>query len=304
MYSSTNIVDEIKESFRNGSTLTKLIYINLGVFILVKIAYLFFFLLVPGNYGLGGKSDYFQSQYLSYLMVPSDVMLLLHRPWTIITYMFLHFGFLHILFNLLVLFWFGRIFLRYLNQKQLLTTYLLGGILGAAVFIGAYNIFPGLGDGEALGASAAIMAIVIAISFYVPDYEVYIPIIGPTRLKYIAIFYVVLDVLQIASDNSGGHLAHLGGALYGYLFAVQLKRGKDMGKGFSRFFDSIASLFSRKPRMKVTYKSNAKNMTDFDYNQSKAEMQKEIDKILDKIAQSGYDSLTKKEKETLFKYGK
>jgi len=300
MYTSNNIVDEIRESFRKGSALTKLIYINLGVFLAVKIIFVIYFLLTPDL--PINKSDYFESIYLGYLMVPSDFILLLHRPWTLVTYMFLHFRFLHILFNILVLFWFGRIFLHYLNPKQLLTTYIIGGLAGAILYLVFYNVFPGLGDGQVLGASAAVMAIVISISFYIPNNEVYIPIVGNVRLKYIAIVYVVLDIIMIGSDdNAGGHIAHLGGAFYGYLFAMQLRQGKDIGKGFSRIFDSIAGLFSRKPKMKVSYKSNARGMNDLDYNKAKLESQKEIDKILDKIAQSGYDSLTKKEKETLFK---
>jgi membrane associated rhomboid family serine protease len=297
---TNSIVDEIRESFRHGSALTKLIYINLGVFLIVKIAFVFFFLLYPDG-ALGGKAAYFNSQYLSYLMISSDLNTLLLRPWTPFTYMFLHFGFLHIIFNVLVLFWFGRIFLQYLNQKQLLTTYLLGGLFGAALFVAAYSLFPGLNNGIALGASASVMAIVIAISFYVPDYTIYIPIVGPVKLKYVALFYIGLDVLQIASENAGGHIAHLGGAFYGYIFALQMKRGKDTGKRFSAFFDSLATLFSRKPRMKVSYKSQAKTMTDLDYNKSKAETQKEVDVILDKIAKSGYNSLSKSEKEMLFK---
>ncbi|MBN2484679.1 MAG: rhomboid family intramembrane serine protease [Bacteroidales bacterium] len=301
MYQSSNIFDEIRESFRKGNTLTKLIYINLGVFILVQLFFLVFFLFNENP--LAQKSAYFQAFYLSYLMVPSDILMLLRQPWTLITYMFLHFGFFHILFNLLVLFWFGRIFLHYLNQKQLLTTYLLGGFSGAAFFIVSYNVFPGLSDGQALGASAAVMAIVVAISAYAPNYEVYIPIIGPAKLKYIALVIIIIDVLQIASDNAGGHLAHLGGALYGYLFAIGLRRGKDTGKGFSKFTDKLVSIFLRRPKLKVAHKSNARFMNDLDYNKSKAEAQKEIDKILDKIAQSGYDSLSKKEKETLFKMG-
>ncbi|MBN1118079.1 MAG: rhomboid family intramembrane serine protease [Bacteroidales bacterium] len=303
MYRSGNILDEIRDSFRRGSTLTKLIYVNLGVFLVLKILYVIFFLFSSGQFSLVQKSAIFQAKYLVYLMVPSNLNELLIKPWTPLTYMFLHFGFLHILFNLIILFWFGRIFLHYLNEKQLLTTYLLGGLAGAAMFILAYNIFPGLSDGVALGASASVMAVVISISFYNPNYEVLIPFIGSTKLKYIALFYVVLDVLQIASDNSGGHLAHLGGALYGYLFAVQLKRGKDTGKGFSKFIDGLVTLLKPKPKLKVTYKNQAKSMTDFDYNKEKAATQKEVDKILDKIAQSGYDSLTKKEKEILFKLG-
>lgn len=297
-----NIVDEIRESFRTGSTLTKLIYINLAVFVVVKLVQVFYVLFVPApQVFIPGQPTNTYKDILEYLMVPSDLNVLLVRPWSLFTYMFLHEGFLHILFNMLMLFWFGRIFLHFLNQKQLLTTYILGGLIGGAVFILAYNIFPGLTSGQALGASAAVTAIVMAISFYHPDYSLNLVFIGPVKLKYIAAFYIVLDVLQIAGTNAGGHIAHLGGALYGYLFAMQLKRGKDTGKGFGNFMDALVSVFKRKPKMKVTYKSQAKQMTDEDYNQAKAATQKEIDKILDKISKSGYDSLTKKEKATLFK---
>jgi membrane associated rhomboid family serine protease len=301
MYRTTSIFDEIRESFRKGNALTKLIYINLGVFLVVQLFFIVFFLFNSGFVSLAQKSDYFQSTYLSFFMVPSELNLLVQRPWTVLTYMFLHFGFLHILFNLLVLFWFGRIFLHYLSERQLVTTYLLGGLAGAAMFILAYNVFPGLSQGEALGASAAIMAIVIAISVFTPDYTVYIPIVGPTKLKYLALVYVVLDVLQIASDNAGGHLAHLGGAIYGYSFAMRLRHGKDLGHGLGTFRGNFLNLFKRKSKLKVSYKSQAKTMNDFDYNKSKVETQKEIDRILDKIAKGGYDSLTKSEKETLFK---
>lgn len=299
-----NIVDEIKESFRKGSILTKLIYINLSIFLVVKIAFVFFMLFTSGQIPLGNKEAVFDGDYLVYLMVPSDLNLLLHRPWTVVTYMFLHSGFLHILFNMLVLYWFGRIFLHYLTEKQLLTTYLIGGLAGAILFVTAYNIFPGLTDAVALGASASIMAIVTAISFYSPDYTVYIPIVGTVKIKYIAIVYFLLDIMFIASENAGGHIAHLGGFMYGYFFAIQLKKGKDVGKVFSRFFDSIVTFFKPRPKLKVSYKSTARNMNDLDYNKSKVESQKEVDRILDKIAQSGYDSLSKKEKETLFKMSK
>lgn len=298
----TNIMNELRESFKKGSVLTKLIYINLGVFILVKLAYVFYFLATPASEH-GMKALIFQSKYLAFLMVSSEPWMLMLRPWTLFSYMFLHFGFLHILFNILVLYWFGRIYLQYLTPKQLLTTYLLGGISGAAVFMLAYNLFPGLSEGQALGASAAIMAVVMAISFYNPSYTLYIPFIGPVKLIYIALVYVVLDVLQIASENAGGHLAHLGGAMYGYLFALQMKRGKDIGKSFSKFFDWIASLFKRKSKLRVSYKNQARHMNDFEYNKRKVDNQKEIDRILDKIAQSGYESLSKKEKDILFKMG-
>jgi membrane associated rhomboid family serine protease len=299
------IADEIRESFKQGSSVVKLIYINLGVFVGVKLVYVLFYLLSPSQGELLDKSFFYQDRILSYLMVPASFETLLYRPWTLISYMFLHFEFLHILFNLLWLFWFGRIFLHYLTNKQLLTTYLVGGICGALLFMISYNLFPGLKDhvqsARALGASASISAIVIAISFYAPNYNVYIPLIGPVKIKYIALIYIILDVLQIASTNAGGHIAHLGGALYGYFFALQLKRGKDSGRVFGKLMDSLSVLFKRKSQMKVSYRSHAKNIDDQEYNRSKAEYQKEIDRILDKIAKSGYDSLSKSEKETLFK---
>ena len=303
-----SIPDEIKNSFQRGTAVVKLIYINLAVFVAVKLIYVFFFLFSPALGDIQGKSMFFQQNILTYLMLPASLGTLLHRPWTLISYMFLHFDFIHILGNLLWLFWFGRIFLHYLTEKQLLTTYLMGGLAGAFLFILSYNIFPGLvhevSVAQALGASASITAIVISISFYTPNYTVYIPLIGPIKIKYIAIFFLVLDLLQIASSNAGGHIAHLGGALYGYLFSVQLKRGKDIGKTFTAIADSIATIFRQRPKMKVSYKKHASTMDDQEYNSSKAEYQKEIDRILDKIARSGYDNLTKKEKETLFKMSK
>jgi membrane associated rhomboid family serine protease len=294
----STITDEIKESFRTGTSLVKLIYINLGVFIIVKLIYVIFFL-------FNSSVIDFQQRILTYLMLPADTSRLLMQPWALITYMFLHFEFLHILFNMLWLFWFGRIFLHYLNQKQLVNTYLLGGLAGGLLYILAYNTFPGLQKdvsmAEALGASAAVTAIVISVSFYAPNFEVYIPIIGPIKIKYIAILFIVTDLLQIASENAGGHIAHLGGALYGYFFAMQLKQGKDISSFFGSLLDRLAGLFRKRSKLKVTYHKTATKTDDFEYNKTKVQQQKEIDQILDKIAKSGYDSLTKKEKETLFK---
>ncbi len=298
------ITEEIKASFKNGSTLTKLIYINLGVFIIVKAIFVLFFLFVPSSGG--DKEHFFINNILAYLMIPADLLKLAFRPWSAITYMFLHFGFLHILFNLLWLFWFGRIFQKYLTNKQLLTTYLLGGLIGGGMFVLAYNLFPGLTDqlvyAKALGASASVTAIVIAVSFYAPNHEIYLLLFGPVKIKYIAVVYIIFDILQIASVNAGGHIAHLGGALYGYLFILQLKKGKDIGKGFSSFMDSLMTVFqSKKTKLKVSYKSEAQNMTDIEYNKVKSKTNKELDQILDKIAKYGYESLSKSEKEILFK---
>ena len=211
---------------------------------------------------------------------------------------------MHIFFNMLVLYWFGKIFLQYLTGRQLLTTYLIGGLAGAFLYLIFLNSFPGLRlpfGTSMLGASAAIMAIVIAISAYAPDYTLNLLFIGPVKLKYIALFYIVLDILMIASDNAGGNISHLGGAMYGFWFTHQYKKGRNPGKWLDRLLDFTFNLFRRRPKLDVTYRKNASHITDFEYNRNKVAQQKEVDRILDKIAKGGYDSLTSAEKETLFK---
>ncbi len=299
------IVDEIKASFKTGSMLTKLIYINLGVFLFIKILFVFYFFFKGEGISREELKYLFSEDVLRWLAVPADLSLLKFRPWTLFTYMFLHEGFLHILFNMLWLYWFGKIFLQYLNEKQMLNVYLLGGLFGALLYIISFNVFPVFQDvlpnSFALGASASVLAIVIAISVYVPDYTIHLMFLGPIKLKYIAAATIIIDIISIAGSNSGGHIAHLGGAFFGYLFISRLKKGRDLTKGFSSFTNSFSSGFKRKPKMKVTHK---KPVNDMEYNAQKVSKQEEIDKILDKIAKSGYDSLTKKEKEILFKMSK
>lgn len=297
------IWSEIKESFKRGNIVTKLIYINLGIFLVANILYVILWLVNPNRL----TPDEFNATFLTYFMVPADLTRLMFKPWTLITYMFLHFNFLHILFNLLWLYMFGRIFLMYLTEKQLLSTYILGGLTGALLYIVSYNVFPGLksmvSGSEMLGASAGVMGVAMAISFYHPNYSVLIPLIGQVKLKYIALFFIFTDILQIASYNSGGHIAHLGGLIYALFFVSMYRKGKDSGGWLNNFFDWFVS-FSKKRRrkMKVSYrKTAAPFMTDMEYNRQKIVEQAEIDRILDKIAKSGYDSLSKKEKETLFK---
>jgi membrane associated rhomboid family serine protease len=297
-----NLADEIKQSFRKGDILIRLIYVNTAVFLIVGLAFVFYRLFTPGI-GLDELRALYSDNILKYLMVPSLPVELMHRPWTLITYMFTHFNFFHILFNMLMLFWFGRIFLQYLTGRQLLSTYLIGGLAGALFYLIFLNSFPGLQEhlgSSMLGASAAIMAVVIAISFYVPDYSLYLVLIGPVKLKYIALFFIFLDILMIASYNSGGHIAHLGGALYGYWFISRYKKGPDSGKWMNNLLDSITGLFKPRPKLNITYRKDAKNIPDSEYNKAKIQQQKEIDRILDKIAKAGYESLTKQEKETLF----
>ncbi len=291
------IADQIRETFKRGSSLIKLIYINAGVFFLIKIIQVLAFL-----FGFSGISGIF----VHWLSVPAELGTLVTRPWTLITYMFLHESFWHILFNLLWLYVFGRIFLMYLNEKKLLSVYLVGGLSGAAIYIISYNIFPAFQEvvslSFALGASASVMAIVIAISVYVPNYSINLLLLGPVKLKYIAIFTIVLDVLSIPSSNSGGHIAHLGGALFGYIYIAQYRRGKIITKGFDRFMDDLFAMFKPKPKFKVTHKQH-RPKTDIEYNKEKAKRQEKINKILEKISKRGYESLTKEEKEILFRAG-
>ena len=297
-----NLADEIKLSFRKGNTLFRLIYINVGIFVLAGLIFVFYRLFTPGI-SLDALRANYTGNILKYLMVPSVPGDLLHRPWTLITYMFTHFNFLHILFNMLMFFWFGRIFLQYLTGRQLLSTYLIGGLAGALLYMIFLNGFPGLQGhlgSSMLGASAAIMAVVIAISFYVPEYTLYMLFIGPVKLKYIALFFIILDVLMIASYNAGGHIAHLGGAIYGYWFISRFKKGHDAGKWLNTLLSKLQNLFRPRPKLSVTYRKVAKTITDHEYNQNKIQQQKEIDRILDKIAKAGYDSLTQQEKEILF----
>ncbi|MBL7112326.1 MAG: rhomboid family intramembrane serine protease [Bacteroidales bacterium] len=287
------IIDEIKKSFKKGSILTRLIYINLAIFLLVNIVEIFFFLF--------NQHDSY-SRFLLAFALPADLGMLARKPWTLLTYMFLHKSFFHILFNLLWLYWFGRIFVQYLDEKKLAGVYILGGLSGAVMYILVFNAFPVFQDqlplSYALGASASVMAIVIAISVYSPNYTIYLLFFGRVKIIYVALIGFLASSIIEFSMNTGGKLAHIGGALFGYLFIMRLRQGKDMTKFISRLLDTIAGWFKPKPRIKVSHR-NAE--TDLDYNRRRKDEQAEVDRILDKIAKAGYDSLTKDEKETLFK---
>jgi membrane associated rhomboid family serine protease len=287
------IWDEIKLTFRNGSNLTRLIYINIVVFVVLSIVAGIGFLL--NNQEISGKA-------LDLFSVPASFNALLLRPWTLITYMFTHKDIWHILFNMLWLYWFGRIFLEYLDERKLVAVYLLGGISGALVYILSFNIFPAftgvVADSVAIGASASVMAIVIAIAAYVPDYTIQLFLFGRIKIKYMALAIFILTSIMDFSVNSGGKLAHIGGAFFGYFYIINLRHGHDIGKGFNRIIDFFATIFKPRKKLKVTYKKVA---TEYDYNKIRVEHQKRINNILDKISKGGYESLTKEEKEALFK---
>jgi membrane associated rhomboid family serine protease len=287
------IWDEIKLTFRNGSNLTRLIYINIAVFVLLTIVAVIGFLL---------NDTFISGKALDLFSVPASFNALILRPWTLITYMFAHKDIWHILFNMLWLYWFGRIFLEYLDGRKLVAVYLLGGICGALVYILSFNIFPVftgiVADSVAIGASASVMAVVIAIAAYVPDYTINLLLLGRIKIKYMALGIFILTSILDFSVNSGGKLAHIGGAFFGYFYIMNLKHGHDIGKGINRIIDFFATLFKPRKKLRVTHKKVA---DEFEYNKIKAEHQKRINRILDKISKGGYDSLTREEKETLFK---
>jgi membrane associated rhomboid family serine protease len=287
------IWEDIKKTFHNGSNLTRLIYINIGVFILITLAAIAGFLIA---------SPVISDKAIDLLAVPSAMQKLITRPWTLITYMFLHKDIWHILFNMLWLYWFGSIFLQYLDQRKLVSVYILGGIGGAVLYILSFNVFPAfsglVSESVAIGASASVMAVVIAIAAYVPDYTINMLLLGRVKIKYMALAIFVLTSFMDFSVNSGGKLAHIGGAIFGYLYTMNIRQGRDIGRGINKAIDIIVTAFRPRKKMKVTYK---KPVTDYDYNSIKAEHQAKINTILDKISKGGYDSLTKEEKETLFR---
>lgn len=291
----SNFWKEVRSFFVNGSVLSRLLGINIAVFLLVSVIRVIFFLFAASSAYDG---------IINLFGVPSNFQTLLYRPWTLFTYMFLHFDFFHILFNMIMLYVGGRLFSEFLGQKRLTGTYILGGLAGALFFILAYNIFPVFQEiktvSVAVGASASVLAIFIAIATYMPDYQLPLILLGRIKLKYIAIFFIVIDIISIDQGNAGGHLAHLGGALWGFLYIMMLKKGKDPAKWSGSWIQAFSTLFKPKPRLRVEYRSE-RPLSDDEYNRRKVQNQKRMDEILDKISSRGYESLTSEEKEILFK---
>lgn len=273
--------------YTSGNAVEKIIYINVIVFLLTYLFNTLSFLLrYDGNF------------IINWFALSPNFDSLIYHPWSIISYGFLHEGFIHILFNLIFLFYIGNIFLDYFNKKQFLLYYLFGIFSGGLIFILSYNYLPALKTHETylVGASAGVTAILIGITSYIPNYAIRFRFIGEIKLLYIAIALVVIDIIQIPNGNAGGHLAHLGGALIGFLLTTQLNQGKNI-------IQWIAGLFQAKEKkpLKTVYK---KAKTTKSKEKNPVSRQKKIDNILDKISKSGYETLTKEEKDFLFKVGK
>ena len=288
-----------KQSFIAFDTLQKIIAVNVAIYILVNLGDVLLRLFnFPPEMVSGTVSEY--------VSVPSALSALLTRPWSVITYCFYHEKFFHILFNMLWLFYMGRLFTEYLGKKKVLPVYILGGISGAALFILFYNLFPLFNNdvnfSVAIGASASVLAITIAIATLLPDYEV--SLFVPTfqvKLKFIAVALFLIDLLSITGNNAGGNIAHIGGAIFGFLFTKQLQKGNDLTSGLQRFLQWLSSLFTAKSNIRVVHR---KANTEDVYRAQKDQNQKAIDKILDKISKSGYASLSNEEKDILFKASK
>lgn len=287
-----SILDDLKHTYKQGSILMKLIYINLALFIVVQIFFVFSALM---------QLEYLHDLPQNWLSVPSNIFSLLVKPWTLLTYMFFHTDFWHIFWNMLVLFFIGRVYESYLGQRRLLSTYILGGLFGAICYILAYNLFPLFSEAiefsKALGASGAVYAIMVGMAVHNPNYKFHLFGILELKLKYIVLFLIIKDFISIPYENPGGHIIHLGGAFLGYLDISRYRRGKDLSAWFYGWTSAVGNIFTRKSKMKVAYK---RPKSDEDYNVEKKASQARIDRILDKINRSGYDSLSQDEKDDLF----
>jgi membrane associated rhomboid family serine protease len=293
----STIFKDLKYAYHTGNIVTRFIFVNVAVFVALTLVRIF---------GFFYKQN-FLSVVTPWLAGSSDWEVMLYRPWTIITYMFVHEGFMHILFNMILLYFAGRLFADLLNEKRFIAVYFFGGIAGFLFYFAAYNIFPVFegGNSTIIGASASVIAILVAIATYAPNLELRLILIGNVKLMYIAIFFVALDVLFLDGGNTGGRLAHLGGATFGYLYSSALKRGNDWSKYFFAVTDFFRDLVKPKPKMKVASSRMGYNTATAQpaSKKDKAHEQK-IDAILDKISRSGYESLSKDEKEYLFNASK
>tara|TARA_B100000963_G_scaffold321654_1_gene305123 strand:- start:40154 stop:40984 length:831 start_codon:yes stop_codon:yes gene_type:complete len=275
-----SLINKVYSKFLILNIAEKLIVINILFFVLPY--------LLNGIMFLFGQQNLI---YLNFLKLSPELSNIIIQPWSIVTYSFIHGGFAHILWNMLLLYFSSQFFFNLFSKQKFINTYFLGVILGGILFVLSYYIFPvfkGL-NVNLIGSSAGVMAVIIFICTYTPDQEIRILFFN-LKLKYIGIILITLNIIQLPSGNAGGNIAHLGGALFGFLYAFNLKKGIDIATSFEIFLNYFSKLFIAKKKEKKYININVK--------------QKKIDEILDKINKSGYDSLTKEEKDFLFKAGK
>ena len=284
-----NKMNQLRSRFSLFNIAEKLIVINILCFVLpFFVRTLLYLFQVP----ILSLAEYFE--------LSSDLSTFIFRPWTLLTYGFLHGSIGHILWNMLLLYYASQFFLNLFSTQRFINVYFMGILIGGVVFLISYALFPVFRDQypTMVGASAGVMAVLIFCCTYMPYQEIRLLFFN-VKLMHFGIGLVVLDVLQIPTGNAGGHLAHIGGAALGYLYATQLTKGNDIGTGFERLWNALSSHGQSKPKMKPVYKAAKKTTSKTNLSE-----QEKIDRILDKISASGYDSLTKEEKAILFQAGK
>lgn len=287
----SSIIDDLKTQYKFGGISQKLIFWNIAVFL---VSLLFFYQFGTGSF-----------DFPNWIALSSETSSLIFKPWTLLTYCFFHDGFGHLFFNMMVLNFSSQLFLTFFNQKQWLGVYILSAIFAGIVFVLSYY-FLNL-NASIVGASAAIMAILVATTTYSPLMNVRLLLIGNVKLWHITLVILVIDLMQIRMDNTGGHIAHLAGAFFGFIYIKLLENGTDLSKLISNTINFFVNLFSTSPstpfkKVHKNYKKPVGKVVSKII--TKDRKQQQVDEILDKISRSGYDSLSKDEKDFLFQSGK
>lgn len=287
------LIDQMRNRIQRLNGAEKLILLNVLCFILPL-----FFNTVLFLFNI--QTDF----YVGWFELSASLSELLFKPWTLVSYSFMHSGFFHLFWNMYLLFFASRLFLNLFTPRTFFNLYFLGVIVGGLTFMLSYALFPAFQNSNPImiGASAGVMAVFIFMSTYSPDLEVRL-ILFNLKLRYLGIAFVLLDVVQIPYGNAGGHIAHLGGSALGFFYARRLSQGVDIGEPFGNTIDSIINMFKKKPKMKTVYKKQKHSHAGTSFNKKDA-FQKRIDEILDKISVSGYESLSQEEKDFLFRAGK
>lgn len=300
------IIEDVKRTFQSGNMVSKLIIINVAVFLFVLIVGIFL------KQGDPNAAAY--QWFIKNLAVSSEGMTILRKPWTLITHMFLHEGLWHLAWNMLLFYWFGRIVGDFIGDRKILPIYILGGLAGILVYFIAAKLGV-VGSSIAMGASAAVMAVISTAACLSPNYMMRLLIIGDVSIKYIVLFLIIWDLVGIsAMDNTGGHIAHLGGVAFGALFVYLIRQGFDLADGFNEFVNQVKSIFQKKEkkpkRSPLTVKHSAvkKSRSSSAKGSSKSDsplpFEEKLDRILVKIKSKGYENLSDEEKEFLFQASK
>jgi membrane associated rhomboid family serine protease len=296
------VLEEFKNAFsKPNNAHMQLIIINVVVFVVLAILYVFL---------TASENSIIFSLIHHQLAIPATFVEFIRKPWTIITYSFVHdlSGIFHILFNMLAFYWFGKLFVEYLGSDKLIAVYVLGALAGGVLYLLVYNFVPfyisRIPSEGMVGASAAVFAVMVAVATLLPDYTFFLLFFGPVRIKYIALIYIVISFLGSVGGNAGGNIAHLGGALMGFIYTKQLQAGINWGAWITGTIDAIKSLFAPKPKVKITYRKEEPKVQKKTSSTFTKASQEEIDTILDKISDKGYESLSKEEKEKLFNASK